>query len=242
MVKVQVLGATNCKDTRQSLDHLRSLGVEHEFIDIDRERAAEQRLKQWNGGERKTPTLVFSDNIQSLSVPSNSELDVWLDRVGLLSSELGDGSSGVPPAGKQRNKASASRKQLGFSETLSGPFDEIIERTKEALKAEGFGVLSEIAIHKALRDKLGIDVPRQVILGACNPQLAYKAMQIEPDVSLFLPCNVVVREFDGGVKVLAVDAEQMLASVDRPELQSVAQEANARLKKVIGALSQKRAA
>ena len=238
MVKVQVLGATNCKDTRQSLDHLRSLGVEHEFIDIDRDRAAEQRLKQWNGGERKTPTLIFSDNMQPLSVPSNSELDVWLDRIGLLSS---DGSSGVPPAGKQRNKASA-RKQLGFSETLSGPFDEIIERTKEALKAEGFGVLSEIAIHKALRDKLGIDVPRQVILGACNPQLAYKAMQIEPDVSLFLPCNVVVREFDGGVRVLAVDAEQMLASVDRPELLPVAQEANARLKKAIGALSQIRAA
>ncbi|GAC1436647.1 MAG: hypothetical protein NVS1B11_36090 [Terriglobales bacterium] len=121
----------------------------------------------------------------------------------------------------------------GFLRDAVRTFEEVIDRTKEALKGEGFGVLSEVAIHKALKDKLGLDVPRQVILGACNPQLAYRAMQIEPDVSLFLPCYVVVREFDGGVTVVAVDAEQMLASIDQPELHPVAMEANARLQKVI---------
>ena len=141
-----------------------------------------------------------------------------------------------------KTDATGSRKQLGFSATLSDSFDGVIERTKAALKAEGFGVLSEIAIHTALKEKLGVDVPRQVILGACNPNLAHKALQIDPDVSLFLPCNVVVREAGGSVVVSAVDAEQMLTALDRPELRPVAKEANARLQNVIAALSQEKAA
>lgn len=132
--------------------------------------------------------------------------------------------------------------ELGFSATLSGSFDDAVARAKEALKSEGFGVLSEIAIDKALKEKLGVDVPRQVILGACNPHLAHEALQIEPDVSLLLPCNVVVRASEAGVKVSAVDAEQMLAAIQRPELGRVARQANEKLRKAIGSLAEQKAA
>ncbi|GAC1516024.1 MAG: hypothetical protein NVS1B11_35360 [Terriglobales bacterium] len=244
MSKVQVFGATDCKDTDRVREHLRAAAVGHDFIDINKDPSAEQQVKEWNGGKRKTPTLIFAGTERQqepLSVPSDAELDVWLDSLGLLGSQVGDGYSGSAP---QTAKATPTpgRQPLGFSVVLTDSFEDVTEHTKEALKAEGFGVLSEIAIHKALKDKLGVDVPRQMILGACNPHLAHEALQIEPDVSLFLPCNVVVRESESGVTVSAVDAEQMLGAVHRPELAAIAGQANEKLRNVITALALKKAA
>lgn len=129
--------------------------------------------------------------------------------------------------------------KYGFSRTVAIPFDEAIEKTRAALKEEGFGVLSEIDIKEKLKEKLGVDFRRYTILGACNPPLAYKTLQEEIDIGLLLPCNVVVYEADEAGKsvVAAVDARAMLSVVGhRPALDAVATEVNERLQRVVGSI------
>lgn len=126
--------------------------------------------------------------------------------------------------------------KYGFSRTVDAPFDEVVGRTREALQAEGFGVLSEIDIREKLREKLGVDFRRYVILGACNPPLAHKTLQEEINIGLLLPCNVVVYEADEGGKsvVAAVDAKAMLSVVGgNPVLDAVSAEVNERLRRVL---------
>jgi len=94
--------------------------------------------------------------------------------------------------------------------SLSGGFDEIVARTKAALKERGFGVLTEIDIAATLKQKIGAEVAPYVILGACNPHFAHQALQIEPDLGLLLPCNVVVMQRGSEIFVKAVDAQAML--------------------------------
>jgi len=130
----------------------------------------------------------------------------------------------------------ASRQPYGFSRTVKLPFEQAIEKTKEALKAQGFGVLSEIFIHKALKEKINVDYPKYVILGACNPQLAYQGLQAEPQLGLLLPCNVTVRENKDGSEVSMVDAHKMLSIVGNDALRPVADDANQRLKKALDSL------
>ena len=100
--------------------------------------------------------------------------------------------------------------KYGFSKTVNAPFDEALERTREALKTEGFGVLSEIDIKEKLKERLGVDFRRYVILGACNPPLAHKSLQEEIDIGLLLPCNLVV--YDG-----EREGESVVAAVDGTE-------------------------
>lgn len=126
--------------------------------------------------------------------------------------------------------------KYGFSKTVNAPFDEALERTREALKTEGFGVLSEIDIKEKLKEKLGVDFRRYVILGACNPPLAHKSLQEEIDIGLLLPCNVVVYdgEREGESVVAAVDAKAMLSVVgSNPTLDAVSAEVNERLRRVL---------
>ncbi|MCI0337751.1 MAG: DUF302 domain-containing protein, partial [Acidobacteria bacterium] len=101
----------------------------------------------------------------------------------------------------------------GYHRVLDIPWDTGVQRAKEALAAEGFGVLCEIDISQKLKEKLGIDFYRYLILGACNPPLAYQALQEEPDLGLLLPCNVVVYEREGRTVVSAIDADKMLSIV-----------------------------
>lgn len=105
-------------------------------------------------------------------------------------------------------------------------------RAREALKAEGFGVLCEIDIKEKLKEKLGVDFRNYVILGACNPALA-QTLQDEINISLLLPCNVIVYEKDGRSVVSAVDAAKMLSVVGNPKLESTASEVNEKLRRVI---------
>ena len=122
---------------------------------------------------------------------------------------------------------------------LEIPYDAAVERATRALKEQGFGVLTEIDIRAKLKEKIGADFRRYVILGACNPPLAHRALQSELEVGVLLPCNVVVYEKDGGGSVVAAMAPRAAMSIvsDNPELARVADEADERLKKALAALA-----
>ncbi len=129
--------------------------------------------------------------------------------------------------------------KYGFSKTVDVSFGEAVEKTRAALSEEGFGVLSEIDIKEKFKEKLGVDFRRYVILGACNPPLAYKTLREELQIGLLLPCNVVVYESDevGQSVVAAVDAKAMLSVVgNNATLNQVASEVNERLQRVISSL------
>ena len=124
-----------------------------------------------------------------------------------------------------------------LSKTLPIAFDEAAARTVEALKKEGFGVLTEIDVKETLHKKLGVDFPNYRILGACNPALAYEAIKLENKVGTMLPCNVVVRDAGNGqTEVAAIDPVASMQAIDNPELKRVAAQGRAQLEKVIAAL------
>jgi uncharacterized protein (DUF302 family) len=124
----------------------------------------------------------------------------------------------------------------GFGTTLPVPYEEAIPRVKEALKAEGFGVLTEIDVRRTLREKLGAEMEPYIILGACNPPLAHRALEQERDIGLLLPCNVVVRAEGQGSRVEVADPQAMLGIVGNEELNAVADEAKQRLQRVVASL------
>lgn len=126
----------------------------------------------------------------------------------------------------------------GFTTTLTDvTFDQAIARTLSALKAEGFGVLSDIDVQRAMKEKLGVDMPPYRILGACNPPLAHQALQAVPDIGLLLPCNVIVREeAPQRVVVGFLDPQSMVSLTGRPDVRTVADAAEQRLRRACESL------
>ena len=120
-----------------------------------------------------------------------------------------------------------------LSATTSLSFSEAVERVRDELKADGFGVLCEIDVQATMKEKLGVDGEPYLILGACNPPLAHQALQAEPELGVLLPCNVVVYRHEGETHISAIDAERMLSIVGNDEIAPVAAEVRNRLGAVV---------
>jgi uncharacterized protein (DUF302 family) len=125
---------------------------------------------------------------------------------------------------------------IGFSARLNVDYEQAVQAARAALQEEGFGVLTEIDVKATLKAKLDKDFRRYVILGACNPPLAHRALETDPSVGLLLPCNVIVYEEVDGSVVAAVDPLGLLGVLDNPVLREVAQEAERRLRRAIDRL------
>lgn len=124
-----------------------------------------------------------------------------------------------------------------FRTHINLPYEQAIARVVAALKDEGFGILTEIDVQTTLKQKLDVTFRKYVILGACNPPLAYQALQAELDIGLLLPCNVIVYKDERGSIVAIADPLAMLANAHNPAVEPVAHEAQARLQRVIQRLS-----
>jgi len=124
-----------------------------------------------------------------------------------------------------------------FSKTFDGSFAAAHKKVIENLKEVGFGVITEINMKEKFKEKLGVDFKDYVILGACNPGFAYEAVQMEEELGVLLPCNVVlIGKDDGRVQVAAIDAAKMMSVVGNPKLEEVASTVNEKLKKALAAL------
>ena len=127
--------------------------------------------------------------------------------------------------------------EIGTGKTVDLPYEVALAKVEEALKREGFGVLTRIDVKATMKEKLGVDFTPFVILGACNPPLAHRALEIEPEIGLMLPCNVVVRAVPGGkTRVEAVNATAMAALFPKADLSSVAHEVGERLARVLASV------
>lgn len=130
-----------------------------------------------------------------------------------------------------------------YSIRMSGTFEDAVAKTKEALSHHGFGVLTEIDVKDTLKKKIGVDFMPYRILGACNPEMAHRALQIEPHIGAMLPCNVIVRQTeDGTMEVSAVDPVKSMQAIDNEHLKEVASEVRALLVSAIDEVAQQRAA
>jgi uncharacterized protein (DUF302 family) len=139
---------------------------------------------------------------------------------------------------EKRMMPSSNAIEYGYVRTIGLPFEEAVKRTEAALKAEGFGVLSQIDIQAKLKEKLGIDFPRYTILGACNPALAHQALENEINLGLLLPCSAVVYERDDQIHVGVVDAVTMLSVVGNPEVEKLARQVTQSLRRVVDSVAE----
>lgn len=125
-----------------------------------------------------------------------------------------------------------------YSKSVNGTFEEVTQKVKSELKKEGFGILTEVDVKTTLKEKLDVDLYNYLILGACNPPFAYKALQAEDKIGTMLPCNVIVQERESGkIEVSAVDPVASMQAIENPDLKDIAEEVRKKLRKVIDQLN-----
>lgn len=121
-----------------------------------------------------------------------------------------------------------------FSRTFDGSFEEITEKVKNSLKVNGFGVITEVNMHEKLKEKLDVDMNKYLMLGVCNPKLANEALQIEENIGVFLPCKVLIKEInEGKTEVVSIDPSTTMSMIGNKQLNEIADEATAKLRKSI---------
>ncbi|MBK7631716.1 MAG: DUF302 domain-containing protein [Ignavibacteriales bacterium] len=126
--------------------------------------------------------------------------------------------------------------QYGFNKTTDYTFEQAIEKVTEELKKEGFGILTTIDVKETLKKKIDVDFKKYTILGACNPKLAHSALQVEEELGLLLPCNVIVYEKENKTVVSVFDPNIMAHIIDNPDMKAVAQEVKNKLQRVLEAV------
>ena len=126
--------------------------------------------------------------------------------------------------------------EYGISRTIDRPFDEVNADVRTALTEHGFGIVSEIDMQATLRNKIGVEIDSQIILGACNPQYAHRSLQIEPSIGLLLPCNVVIRKTEAGTVVEMINPEMLVQITDNPEMKQIANEVTENLAAALASL------
>lgn len=123
-----------------------------------------------------------------------------------------------------------------MSVTLDRPFDDVVTDVRDALAGQGFGVVSEIDMQATLRTKLGVEIDRQLILGACNPGYAHRSLQVDPSIGLLLPCNVVIRSTDAGTVVEMINPQMLVQVTENPDMQQIAHEVTEKLESAMRTL------
>ncbi|HVX78558.1 MAG TPA: DUF302 domain-containing protein [Bradyrhizobium sp.] len=123
-----------------------------------------------------------------------------------------------------------------FSKIIDAPFQQAVERTVAALKSHGFGVLTRIDVQATLKEKIGVDFRRYIILGACNPTMAHQALEAEDKIGTMLPCNVIVQEVGGGTEVAAIDPVASMQAIQNDRLAAVATKVREELKAAVQSL------
>jgi uncharacterized protein (DUF302 family) len=134
---------------------------------------------------------------------------------------------------KGMSMTNTTQEKYGSTKTVAMPFDQAVERTRSVLQENGWGVMTEIDVTTTFKQKMGVDFPRYMILGACQPQLAKEALDAEPMIGLLMPCNVVIQEREGKVQVSVVDANQVVSIVKNSKVDDVGRRANDSLKTVL---------
>ena len=127
--------------------------------------------------------------------------------------------------------------EYGYVREVALEFEEAVTKVESALKSEGFGILCQIDIQAKLKEKLGVELPKYLIIGACNPPIAYQALQEEINLGLLLPCNTVVYEHGGRIHVGVVDAAKMLSVVGNPSMEAMARQVNEKLRRAVDSVA-----
>jgi uncharacterized protein (DUF302 family)/glutaredoxin len=212
LVLYQLENCPYCQIVRKKLSQL-NLPVQ--LVPVEAQGADRHSLFELSG-QRSVPVLSDDENVV-----------VGSDRIlAHLDDAYGQPGNNPMPAN-----------DMGISTVASGSYEEVVDRTVEALKAQNFGVQAEIDIQATLKKKLDVDMPKQLILGACNPGIAHRLLEAEPEIGLLLPCNVTIREIgEDRFAVSAVHPVKLLAMIGREDLMPIAMEARDKLKAAIQTL------